>query len=306
PGSNTITVTGLAAGASATLRWTITNGSCSTSDDVILTNDQLPTTSNAGVDINQCNTSGFTLNGNTPSTGSGAWSYVSGTVVTINTPGSPTSTISGLTAGTSVTLRWTITNGSCSSSDDVILTNYLPAAPSGSIAGVDIVQCNTGSFTLNGTAATTGTGLWSVVSGAVTITTPGSNTSTVTGLAAGASATLRWTITNGSCSTSDDVILTNDQLPTTSNAGVDINQCNTSGFTLNGNTPITGSGAWSYVSGTVVTITTPGSPTSTISGLTAGTSVTLRWTITNGSCSSSDDVILTNYLPAAPSGSIAG
>src|SRR2546430_12140294 len=48
------------------------------------------------------------------------------------------------------------------------------------------------------------------------------------------------------------------------------------------NVPVTGTGAWSYVSGTAVTITTPGSATSGVTGLTAGTSVTLRWTITNG------------------------
>src|SRR5204863_289317 len=165
----------------------------------------------------------------------------------ITTPGSNNSTVTSLAAGGSVTLRWTISSGVCTTStDDVVLTNYAPAAPSGAtIAGTDIVQCNNGSFTLAATAATTGTGAWSIQSGAVTITTPTSNTSTVTGLAAGSSATLRWTITNGSCSTFDDVLLTNNAAVTVANAGADINQCNTSSFTLAGNSPTTGSGAWS-------------------------------------------------------------
>src|SRR6185369_9695646 len=111
-------------------------------------------------------------------------------------------------------------------------------------------------------------------------------TSGVTGLTAVTSTTLRWTITNGSCSSSDDITLTNYSPATVANAGTDINQCNTGGFTLAGNAPGGGeSGLWSYVSGTVVGITTPTSNTSGVTGLTAGTSTTLRWTITNGSCS---------------------
>ncbi|MGC4021642.1 MAG: hypothetical protein QM734_06720, partial [Cyclobacteriaceae bacterium] len=249
-------------------------------------------------------TAQFTLAGNSPGTGTGLWSVVSGSA-TITTPGAFNSGVTAVAAGSSVTLRWTVTNGSCSSFDDVVLTNYAPVAPTGTIAGADITQCNNGSFTLNGTAATTGTGQWSVVSGAVTITTPGSNVSTVTGLAAGGSATLRWTITNGTCSTSDDVVLTNDALPTTANAGVDINQCNNSSFTLAGNSPGTGTGLWSVVSGSA-TITTPGAFNSGVTAVAAGSSVTLRWTVTNGSCSSSDDVVLTNYAPVAPTGTIAG
>jgi hypothetical protein len=56
--------------------------------------------------------------------------------------------------------------------------------------------------TLAGNTPTYGTGTWSVVSGAATITTPSSATSGVTGLVIGSNATLRWTITNGECGSS--------------------------------------------------------------------------------------------------------
>jgi hypothetical protein len=82
--------------------------------------------------------------------------------------------------------------------------------------------------------------------------------------------------------------------PSTALAGTDQNlgACLTS-TTLSGNTPVIGTGTWSVISGTA-SITTPSSPTSTVTGLTLGTSTTLRWTISNGSCVSSfDDVIIT-------------
>ena len=46
-----ICVTGITAGNSVTLRWTISNGSCTSStDDVVLTNNNNPT-ANAGSDV---------------------------------------------------------------------------------------------------------------------------------------------------------------------------------------------------------------------------------------------------------------
>src|SRR6185295_17718135 len=108
------------------------------------------------------------------------------------------------------------------------------------------------------------------------ITTPASATSTVTGLTVGNSVTLRWTITNGTCSTMDDVVLSNDDAPTTSVAGPDQSQCNSGNFTLAGNTPVVGIGVWSIIgSANGAVITTPASEVSTVTGLTAGNNVTL-------------------------------
>jgi hypothetical protein len=286
------------------LRWTITNGTCTASfDDVTIDLNQNPTISNAGTDFNQCNDGSFTLAGNTPVTGLGTWSVISGTA-TITTPGLATSGVTGVPAGTAATLRWTIVNGVCAAStDDVVITNE--AAPTTANAGTDIDQCNSGNFTLAGNSPVVGTGVWSVVSGTAAITSPVSPTSSVTGVPAGTSATLRWTISNGTCTSStDDVILTNSATPTTANAGTDINQCNNANFTLAGNSPVTGTGTWSVFSGTA-TITTPTSSTSGVTGVPVGISATLRWTITNGACAASiDDVVITNE--ATPTTANAG
>ena len=86
---------------------------------------------NAGLDQNNCNNGSFTLAGNPPSPGTGLWSVVSGTA-NITNPTSPTSGVTGVPAGTSATLRWTITSAPCSPPpDDVILTNNLPPNASG-------------------------------------------------------------------------------------------------------------------------------------------------------------------------------
>ncbi|MDY0781715.1 hypothetical protein, partial [Tenacibaculum sp. IB213877] len=162
-------------------------------------------------------------------------------------------------AGDTVTLRWTISNGSCTdSTDDVVLTN--DALPTTAAAGTDQTQCNTPGFTMAANTPTVGTGIWSIVSGTATIADTSSPTTGVT-VAAGDTVTLRWTISNGSCTDStDDVVLTNDALPTTAAAGADQTQCNTSGFTMAANTPTVGTGLWSIVSGTA-TIADTSSPT---------------------------------------------
>ncbi|MBL1411591.1 DUF7507 domain-containing protein, partial [Sphingobacterium faecale] len=92
-------------------------------------------------------------------------------------------------------------------------TNY--AAPTVAVAGADQENCNVSSFTLAGNAPVVGTGLWSIVSGTGVITNPTIYNTTVTGVAAGSSVTLRWTVSNGSCAgSSDEVVLTNYAAPT--------------------------------------------------------------------------------------------
>jgi len=82
-----------------------------------------PTTANAGLDINPaCGVTTATLAGNTPTTGTGTWTVVSGTA-TITTPSSPTSGVTGLAVPGVAILRWTISNSPCAAStDDVVIT----------------------------------------------------------------------------------------------------------------------------------------------------------------------------------------
>jgi autotransporter-associated beta strand protein len=74
-------------------------------------------------------------------------------------------------------------------------------------------------------------------------------------------------------------------------AGPDISQCNNGTFTMAANAASPGTGTWTVVSGTA-SITSANSATSTITGVPLGTSATLRWTITNSPCSPTQDVII--------------
>lgn len=98
---------------------TNSTGGAGAGGGVRITFTSTTTIPNAGVDQAACGT--LTLNGNTPDLGwTGTWSVVSGTA-TITTPGSPTSTVTGIPAGTCATIRWTFTNPPCSPiTDDVI------------------------------------------------------------------------------------------------------------------------------------------------------------------------------------------
>jgi hypothetical protein len=79
-------------------------------------------------------------------------------------------------------------------------------APTTPLAGNDQTVCSN-SATLAGNVISAGSGAWTLVSGAGTITAAGSPTSGVTNLGAGAN-TFRWTSTLGSCTLSDTVIIT--------------------------------------------------------------------------------------------------
>lgn len=89
-------------------------------------------------------------------------------------------------------------------------------------------------------------------------------------------------------------------VPTTAAAGDDQSLCGASGATLEGNTPVLGTGTWSIISGTGGSVAEPNNPTSTFSGVN-GSTYTLRWTIANGTCTSTDDVVISfPLLPVQP------
>jgi len=206
-------VSGIPAGTIATLRWTISNGTCpSSSDEILLTNYALSTAAYAGPDQYNCNTTTFTLAANPPTIGTGTWTLINGTG-TITSPNSNTSGLTGVTAGTFARLRWTITNGMCNSQKDVYLYNY--TAPTTATSGANQTNCNNSNFTMGANSVASGeTGLWSLRSGAATITNPSSPISAVS-LAEGATATLRWTITktNGGCTSFKELVLIHTASP---------------------------------------------------------------------------------------------
>src|SRR5690606_29610837 len=93
-----------------------------------------------------------------------------------------------------------------------------------------------------------GTGLWSLIAGSGTFTNSSNPISEVSNLDFGIN-TFRWTITNGTCTSFDEVTIFRDSLPSSAIAGDDQQICGTSAQ-LNGNNPTIGAGSWTLISGT--------------------------------------------------------
>lgn len=197
-GATTANISGRPAG---TYSVTITDSKgCTLEKSANITQPEAATVANAGADIGNCNSLLFTMAANTPVIGSGTWSVVSGIAV-ITAPTSPTSLVT--VTGTSATLKWTITNGSCgSTSDNVVLSNTVASVSAN--AGADITRVN-GSSTFvmaANTPASGATGLWTLVSGTASIASPSSKNSNVTVLV-GNEALLEWKVTKGNCEARD-------------------------------------------------------------------------------------------------------
>ncbi|MGO4294879.1 immunoglobulin domain-containing protein, partial [Chitinophaga sp. RAB17] len=231
------------AGHTATLVWTITNGTCAaTTDTVLLTNYDVPAVAKANVDQLHCNDSIFTMAANKPTEygAYGAWTVVGKPTWATITDTTLNNTKVKVLAGHTATLVWTIANGTCAATTDtVLLTNY--DVPAVAKANVDQLHCNDSIFTMAANKPTEygANGTWTVVGKPTwaTITDTTLNTTKVKVLA-GHTATLVWTISNGTCAaTTDTVLLTNYDVPAVAKANVNQIHCNDSIFTMAANKP---------------------------------------------------------------------
>ncbi|MFZ2192871.1 MAG: hypothetical protein WAV31_01390 [Candidatus Moraniibacteriota bacterium] len=168
------------------------------------------TIADAGIDQTGTTTCGLTtvtLNGNAPTVGTGSWTKVSGAGGTFANANLRNTTFTG-TAGLTYVLRWTISNAPCTASaDDVTITfNRNPTVAN---AGCDQYLYDSATATsVTGNTPSIGTGLWTVVSGTATITSPSSPTSGITGLSTNGTAILRWTISTLCNDSIDEVAIT--------------------------------------------------------------------------------------------------
>jgi gliding motility-associated-like protein len=297
PSSFNSGITGLGSGNN-TFIWTVSSGTCtSLKDTVVINGTTPPTVSSAGSNQTVCATIA-TMAGNTPATGSGLWTLVSG-AGTITSPTSPNSGITALGFGINV-FQWTISNSPCTASSST-MSIQRDTPPSTSAAGSNQTVCATVA-TLGGNVPAVGTGTWSVFSGAATITSPNAANSGLTALGVGVNV-LQWTIGSGTCTASSStVIVQRDQVPSTSLAGSNQTVC-ASVATMAGNTPAVGTGTWSLVSG-AGTITSPTAPNSGITGLGFGVNV-FMWTVGNGVCANSTST-MSIQRDTPPSASVAG
>ena len=289
-----------------TVTLTVTdNNNCTSTSTEVVTVSSSPVVS-AGANQTVCgNNPNVSLSGSISNATGGIWT-TSGTGTF--SPNNVTLTATYIpsnadTAAGSVNLILTSRgNNVCSVRTDTmhITINNSPAVAN---AGTDQIICGTTSATLTGNTPNVGTGLWTLVAGTAVITNPNSPSTTVTGLTPGSSYIFIWTISSPLCNpTFDSVTIKVDLLPTTANAGPDQTLCMAGTATLAANTPTIGSGLWTLVSGTAA-ITSPTSPASTVTGIVPGTTTVLRWTVTQGVCSNSDDVNITvNTIAAVNAG----
>jgi gliding motility-associated-like protein len=278
-----------------TVTGTDANG-CVNSATKLISVDLQPSSSNAGTAQNICATT-TSLSANAPTTGTGAWSVVSGggTVTIIN---SPTSAASNLGVGQNI-FMWTITNGICPASTSTVSIR-VDAPPTTASAGANQDLCAVATASLLANNLSVGTGVWSLVSGSGTIASDTSAGTAVSGLTTGQNIFM-WTVTNGVCpSSTSTVSIQIDAMPTVANAGPDVLVYGPN-TTLAANIPVIGYGVWSVVSGGG-TFSSNLNPTAAISNLQFGENV-FMWTISNGACpATKDEVVITLHELIIPNG----
>jgi hypothetical protein len=313
PTSATSTLTNISAAGTITLVWTIT-GAMTCTDTVKIIVQGIPT-ANAGTDRSICVGGTASLNASAIPSGSvGTWTKLGGVnsaTTAITTPTSRTSTVTGFSIGTTGTgpkdtLQWTVSNAACPTltvSDLVVITVNAAPSPAPN-AGLDLIACQGDTVTIIGNAPGAG-GTPSFVfpsglaystftaSTAKLISTVGGKIAVVYRIANGSTSGGNpvATILNG-CLLTDTVAITFN--PTNANAGQDIAICTSLTSVTLAATPVAANetGTWSFVTkkGSEV-ITSPNSPTSTVTGITSDT-LKLRWTVTGSGCTDTDDVLV--------------
>lgn len=265
--------------------WTETNGTCTDADAVTVNFWNQPT-ANAGSDMQECDLD-VALNA-VPSLGTGQWTASGPGIVTFVSDNSANTTATVTQYG-SYTFTWTETNGTCVSSDNMIVEFFeQPVANAGQ--GGDECDFN---FTFNGTASV-GTGVWtSFGPGTAFFSNVNSPVSGVTVDVFG-TYTFTWTEINGPCTDAASVTVNFYEQPV-ADAGTVSDQCDLD-FTFNGNASV-GTGTW--------TANGPGTASfSDVNDANASVTVSLNgaydftWTEVNGTCSDAETVSITfNPLP---------
>ncbi|MBA3681967.1 MAG: gliding motility-associated C-terminal domain-containing protein, partial [Bacteroidetes bacterium] len=281
----TTSVTGLAIGTNV-FAWTIFSNCGSSTSNVTITVQQVPTTALTSADQTICvSTPTASILGNVPGVGTGTWTLISGSG-TLVSPGTAVTTVTNLAVGINV-FEWSITNGVCAVSTASVQITVDPS-PTTPLAGSDQTICASTAVTMNGNVPAIGTGSWTVVSGSGVIATTTLANTSISGLGAGTND-FAWTISNNCSSSTATVAITINPASSIANAGTNQNFCGGTTATLNGNNPAAGTGTWSVVAGGA-SVTSPNVNNSAVTGLTTGTNI-LVWTISNGSCPATNDTV---------------
>ncbi len=293
--NNQIKLKNLVAG-SYQLRWTIDGGTCPSNfkDVFVFVASSPPSYVEAGSNRSVCYGSPLKLKGNKPKDNEiGTWS-VSPSGPTFSNVNDSTATISNLAASTTYKVFWRIFNACATITDSLTITTSASQGPAAASAGAD--QCltsGTTSVTLTGNAPTPSgvTGIWRKVGSFTgTISSPTSNSTTVTGLSNG-NYRFSWNLQISGCdSTSDTIDITINQAAIAGNAGKDTSICANT-LNLYAKKPAIGIGNWQQISGpNYPTIANIYDSTSNISNMVVGTYL-MRWWSKNDVCPAAFDDI---------------
>jgi trimeric autotransporter adhesin len=275
--------------------WREVDGGICISQDVITVNFYEQPVADAGSDDSSCDLT-FTMAA-VASAGSGTWTQVSGpgTSVFAN-PNSPTTGVSVDLYGEYV-YQWEEIEGTCSDAD-LVTVNYYEQPVSD--AGFGGFECDF-DFQLSANPSV-GVGSWAAVAGPPTATVTFSSIGDPNAIATVnqlGQYTFTWTEVNGTCSSSDNVVVTFEQ-QTNADAGQGGDECDLD-FTFNG-TPSFGTGIWTYTGPGTALFTDDNSVTSTVTVTQFGT-YTFTWTETFGTCITTDQVTVNFYQqPVANAG----
>lgn len=319
--NTTITVAAEHAGA-YTLRWTVTNGACVTTDEVVVDFGTNPSDPDAGKDKWVCgpNTS---LEGNIPQKGLGNWTVVNGPgcvgagcSVSIVTPTSSTSEVQ-LTGETptygSYTFRWSISSGGNNcflKTDEVTIRFDEPAEITASdIELVCLDQDDLQSIPLSGSIkGVFAEAKWVNVSGRGTVSQSVKNGSAnyvikaayiphIEDYISGKNIQMKLVaspLSSSSCGPVEQIINIKVDRKPVADAGEDINSICEDWVTLNAASPMYGAkGMWTSTQSDIV-FDDPSDPKTTVRNLPPAPSKTLvTWTVTSasGMCTSTPSTI---------------
>ncbi|MFD2940004.1 PKD domain-containing protein [Flavobacterium notoginsengisoli] len=310
PSAPLTTVTGLTVPGLYILEWVFESPSCRTLSDIVrIEMNAAPSTANAGPDDAVACQTTYQTDAVPPTVGIGTWTITSqpaGAVAVIDSPNSPTTTLSNVTVLGTYTLTWTVTNGPftspslCQPSSDTVDITFNDDPPTVANAGPDQELCDVASVSMAANTPSIGTGTWTQISGpnTATIASPNNPNSLMLGLIAG-TYEFSWTIATTGCTSEDRVIITIYDLPSTANAGPNQIIPQFSPVNMNAIAPTVGTGIWTQVSGpSLVGFTDASSPTTAVTGTVSGVYV-LQWTVSNGNCAISSDTMTLTILSVA-------
>ncbi|MCB0516702.1 MAG: hypothetical protein KDD49_11610, partial [Bacteroidetes bacterium] len=254
--------------------WMVQQGTCVSTDQVVLTFSPPPSPANAGADATICGLS-YQLSALAPAIGIGTWSGPG----IFSDPANPQSTVTVSGYG-SYTFYWTTSNCNCPISQDGVTIAFSDGSPY-AYAGQDQSVCSL-STGLQANLPASGIGVWSSNQAGVVFSNPNSNNTSVSVPQAG-NYTFTWTVNNSCGSASDNVAVS-------FGGGIAVNAWGDATICVGGSAQINASGGTNYSWSPTTGLSNP-----YIANPIASPSVTTTYivTVTNGNgCSDTDQVVV--------------